>query len=548
MRRGRAVAPRIPAVPPKIAIVPLVPHVTVALITAVFALGCVKFVWQPGLGTFADDSVSYLVMAQVFSPWQPASQAVAEAFSREAFYPPLFPLLLALTGAGHHSTLAHAVNALLLAACLPLVYVLALRWLGDRWAAASAAVATALLPSLWIHVRGILSEPLFGLILLATLRVLEVEADDRRRLPTLTFLMSALVLTRTVGLPVIGAYALWAMTRRTSAYRARVRAVLPALAAAAAYAVWIILRPAATSDDNLVFAFIRAGELLGALDPVAALAGGIATQANAMAEAWAGALLLFWVEGQPVRPILASVVGLLSLAGIASRIAAGKADGWMTAAYLATFLLWPFQEQMTRFLFPVLPLLVLYAFWALAAALRRLGKSLTAAAGLLGVALVSLAMPGLAFIQQRASTAGGYADIIDWYRTPDLAEARRRSEVQLGLFADVETIRTLTRPGDRVMWVVPAYIALLADRRGVAAPPTRLAPAAYRLAVREAKPDYIFLSTYHPRDTMRDTAWRAGNRALEGYGEVVHVRRNPADGEPASVLLKIDAIAHGEGR
>jgi hypothetical protein len=70
------------------------PDIAAAVLCAGFAFACARFVWQPSLASLADDSVSYLVMAQVFSPYQAASPAVAEAFPREAFYPPLFPLLL----------------------------------------------------------------------------------------------------------------------------------------------------------------------------------------------------------------------------------------------------------------------------------------------------------------------------------------------------------------------------------------------------------------------------------------------------------------------
>src|SRR6185295_19507419 len=152
------------------------PAAAVALVTLAFAYACAVFVWQPTLATFADDSVSYLVMAQVFSPWQPASPAVAAAFAREAIYPPLFPAVLALAGAAHHIAWAHALTALLLAACLPFVYLLGVRWLDDRRAAAAAVLCVALLPSLWVNAKGILSESLFCLLLLATLCVLEAGA------------------------------------------------------------------------------------------------------------------------------------------------------------------------------------------------------------------------------------------------------------------------------------------------------------------------------------------------------------------------------------
>ena len=109
--------------------------------------------------------------------------------------------------------------------------------------------------------------------------------------------------------------------------------------------------------------------------------------------------------------------------------------------------------------------------------------------------------------------------------------------MQIDLFADMEEIRKLTAAGDRVMWVAPPYLALLADRRGIAAPDPELAPAAYREAVRASGADYVFLSAYHPRDTLRDAAWQAGTRALTGHAKPVHVRAQPG-GAVTSLLLQ----------
>jgi hypothetical protein len=520
------------------------PDVAVMLLTVAFAAACATFVWQPSLASFADDSVSYLVMAQVFSPWQPAAQPVAEAFVREAFYPPLFPMVLALAGAAHDMAFAHAITALLLAGCLPALYLLGKRWLDNKWAAAVVVAVTTLLPSLWIHVKGILSEPLFCLLLIVTLGVLEAEQNDRKRQWILAALMAAMVLTRTVGFVVVAAYALWAISRRGQPFSARAHALLPAFFTAFAYAAWVLMRPAGTVDDYMHIVFERGQTIITADHPWAALGYSLVRQANSLAEAWVGALLLFWVEGRPLRVALAGVVGVLAAAGVVLRFAAGKPDAWMTTAYLATFLIWPFYDQMTRFLFPILPVLVLYAFWAGHAALRALGRPPALAHGLLVLLLISLAVPALGFIYQRSKAEGRHVEMTDWYRTPDLNEARMRAGTHLDLLADMESIRALTQPGDRIMWVVPSYIALLADRRGVPAPAPELAPADYRKAVLGSGPDFVFLSVYHPRDTIRDTAWRAGRAALDEDAQIVHVRRR-ADGSPGSLLLRPAGSAPG---
>jgi hypothetical protein len=503
-----------------------------------FAYAWAAFAWQAGLASFADDSVSYLVLAQVFSPWREASLPVAEAFVREAFYPPLFPLLLAVLGAAHDIGYAHLITAGLLAACVPVAYLLGARWLGERWAALGAVGAFALLPSNWIHIKGILSEPLYCLLLLATLLALEADQSERRWRVGAALAMAALALTRTAGLVLVVAYALWALTRRDCPLRARLRALAPALVAFTTFAVWIAWRPAGTADANLEHVLDRLQALHGETDALAALLGGFRAQIGSIAEAWTSALILFWVEGAPARVVLAGAVGLAALAGLVQRIAEGRADGWIMAAYLATYVAWPFHDQMTRFLFPALPVLVLYAFLAVAAAMRRIRRPALAGQGLLAVLMLSLALPALAFIHQRANAPERSVEITDWYRTPDLDEARWRARIHLDLMADMDAIRGLTGSQQRVMWVVPSYLALLAERRGVPAPPAGLTPDAYRRAVQAAAPDYVFLSRYHPRDTLREVAWQTGTRALAGRFEVVHARRLQGSDELASVLLK----------
>ena len=505
-------------------------------IAAAFAAACSLFVWQPTLATFADDSVSYLVMAQVFSPFQPASPAVAGAFAREAFYPPLFPLVLALAGAAHNVAWAHALTALLLAAALPFAYLLGVRWLESRGAALAAMACLALLPSLWINSKGILSEPLFCLLLVATFFFLDREEKPGWKL---ALVMAGLALTRTAALPMLAVYGLWALARRGT-WQARMRAAAPALAAYAAYGLWVLVRPAQTEDDYARIVLDRGQGFFGGPDGFwVALAASLARQANAIAEGWAGSLLLYWVEGQPLRFALASLAGLLALAGIAIRLRRGKADGWMSAAYLATLMAWPFYDQMERFLFPLLPALVLYAFFAAGELLRALSRRPAIAHALLAALLLTLSLPAMAFIYQRAQAGGRTAEITDWYRTPDAARARLRAQTHISLQDDMQAIRALTQPRDRVMWVAPSYIALLADRQGLAAPDARLDPAAYRDAVRKSGAGYVFLSRYHPRDTIRDSAWQSGVRALAAEAKAVYTGTLDEGSVVTSILLQV---------
>jgi hypothetical protein len=302
----------------------------------------------------------------------------------------------------------------------------------------------------------------------------------------------------------------------------------------------VLLRPAATADNYARIVLDHGSGFFSAANPIGAIGASLLRQANAVGEAWVGSLLLFWVEGRPIRPLIAGLFGCFALGGMVLRLASGKADAWMMAGYLVTFLVWPFYDQMGRFIFPVLPILVLYAFWASNRALQFARRAPVLGHGLLAIVVLSLTAPALAFMHQRSQVPGRYAEIVDWYRTPDLAQARARVQTHLDLFDDMDEIGRQTRPEDRIMWVAPSYLALLADRRGVAAPDFTLPEAAYREAVRASGADYVFLSRYHPRDTLRTVAWQAGTRALTGHGTLVHVRTQGGGSLVTSMLVKVD--------
>jgi len=54
---------------------------------------------------------------------------------------------------------------------------------------------------------------------------------------------------------------------------------------------------------------------------------------------------------------------------------------------------------------------------------------------LLAFLVFSLSVPSLAFIHQRFGSQEPYVGFTDWYRTPDLNEARTRAQIHLDLEA-----------------------------------------------------------------------------------------------------------------
>ena len=142
--------------------------------------------------------------------------------------------------------------------------------------------------SLWVNAKGILSEPLFCLLLMTTFWVMDSGEGTRGRLGILALLMTAMALTRTAALPMIAVYAFWIVTRRGMAPAAKLRELGPVVAGVAAYGLWVLLRPAATEDNYARIALDHGSVFLGAKSPLAAIIASLLRQANSIAEGWIG--------------------------------------------------------------------------------------------------------------------------------------------------------------------------------------------------------------------------------------------------------------------
>jgi 4-amino-4-deoxy-L-arabinose transferase-like glycosyltransferase len=201
-----------------------------AALGAAVAAAAVAFLWQPGLDSLYDDSVSYLLMAQRFTPFHALEPAVAAAAAHEK-YPPLFALLLAASGGAYDWRIAHAVVALCFAASVVMLVLFTAGLTGSRLVGLIAGSAYALLPGSWIIAKGILSEyPYIALTLTALWVYRNWDERPATRRTTLGFgvLLAAVMLTRTVGVALLGAIALaelWRFARARDRERMRTMAL-----------------------------------------------------------------------------------------------------------------------------------------------------------------------------------------------------------------------------------------------------------------------------------------------------------------------------------
>jgi len=298
--------------------------------------------WSNQLGDFGGDNATYLLTAQYFSPWAPHSP-VAEHFARVSQYPPVYPLILGMFGAGPEAVLsAHLVTTAFLIGSL-IVLWLWLRALGQsRTVAVVLPVMFALLPGTYKQALSILSENVylfFGLASLACASLYE-RSGNPRWLWVAAATVSAAALTRGAGLALFGALLVYLAIRRPSKWFWMAGASFLPLA------LWQILRPA---NSGYIASLM---EKYGS-DPLKYLTRHLVVESTSL---WSGWLANF--STGEVGTIVLTALGVLAIGGSIWRARQGALDGLYVLFYLAIVLLWPFPAEARRFVYVVVPLLL----------------------------------------------------------------------------------------------------------------------------------------------------------------------------------------------
>lgn len=291
-------------------------------------------------GLVADDAI-YLLMADAWSPYFSDLAESAGFVSEHVRFPPLYPALLALSGAGsRHLLAAHAITVGFLLASLVVYFLWLRREFGNNGLATILMLAVALLPTTQIHALDLWSEHLYLLLSVCALAV----ARDRtlRGWLIVALLVSAAAMTRTVGITLVAAFV--ASVWLTPAPR-RLWLTVAVLAPVAAWAVinWLD----ATDDSNVAFLFSRYHDA-GTQGAWPFIAG------NAQA-LWHGWRTSFDIVGTAFGPALAVIFAGSWIAGWLVRIRRLHFDAIYVFFYLGIIVVWPNDDHARRFLFPLLP-------------------------------------------------------------------------------------------------------------------------------------------------------------------------------------------------
>jgi len=391
------------------------------------------------------DSAIYLLMADHYSQHVPAS-ALTDFVQQVSQFPPLYPLLLALAGAdSSRLAIVQLLHSLSLLVMLGLAARLAWRLSGSVLVALATLWCVATLPLTLLLHSGVWSE--FTYMAFATGALLLAPTRDAplSRHWACALLCALATATRSAGVTLTAAFAVTLLARAP-------RRAWPAL----------LLTALPLGVQSLLYRGSGSAYLSLFTERTRSASGLVATLNGNVAALWHGWQLQFTLTPGTAAAIPATLLLGLAALGLWQRWRVLAMDAIYVSCYALLLLVWPFPEVMDRLLYPLTPLLLIYAVLGTAFLGRRLATtagwpSLLPAALCLATALpTTLAMTQQllhappSFMPWRASR--------EWLQAPDIASAR----------ADVNFKRTLITLMRQSAKLVPADQCIYAVQPGPA--------------------------------------------------------------------------------
>lgn len=388
-----------------------------------------------GLTSFQGDSGSYLLIARQWSPWFEATLAEASTFPLQS-YPPVYPLVLALSGASHSLWLAHLLTVLSLATAL-IVFLFSRRHEPAPMWYLTLVGGYLLMPGTLYTSMGIMSENLFLLLLFSCLYLADAQRKTPQHWLILVLCLSLTLLTRTAGIALLPALLL----TRPNTY----------IASACGAAAVVLLIGTFVSPLNHLPGYLSYIEPLSMKELQLIFRLSVAS----LPEAWQT-----YVAGPTTSaPLIA--LNWLSLGAVLfftlQQASRGKLLAVFCLCYLLLLLVWPFPSNY-RFLHAIILLMLVQPLAALGARSWPLYL----------IMLVPLCA-GQLEIWQRAYHANDFErHSRDYYLLDNRDEASLRARAYAEIKTQMQASAQLIEPAARVATVKPTIFALLSQRSAVA--------------------------------------------------------------------------------
>jgi 4-amino-4-deoxy-L-arabinose transferase-like glycosyltransferase len=527
-------------------------HAPFLLLLALVAPAMIHFAASDVIASLGDDSVSYLMLARhILNPEDVISRAWV---GHQSHFPPLFPVVLAITGGAWNLATAHAVVAVFAILSVVLLYRYAGLLLGGNAAGLLAAVLFLLTPTAWISISGILSESLFLFLTLCALYYHETRLADSnartRQWLVFGILLGAALLVRTVGVALVLAYGVHVLVAAAARTRepSLAKRLLPFVPVALMVALWLLWRPKPEGFNYQSVTSSILNDLLLA-DPIRFLRSCAQVTFGGWTRTFTADSDVHWLP-----KVVFGIVGLVGIAGAILRARGNRIDGWYVLAMLPIVSVWLFSEDSNRrLLYPLVPLLIIHGAVFIAFVARRIPsqRHRRILVGAVVALPVVLCFPAWLLVQSKSMDREKiypglryrYSDMTDYYTTIDFKVARGMVSKHAAILGGLESLQTVTPPESKVMWLRPDYVAVLGHRQGL---PLyyRWSPEEFFREIQRSKADYIVASSLLKADMDGGEGNPAllFNQALQ-VSSVVHSVRSPLAEGYEIALLKIDPAA-----
>jgi hypothetical protein len=511
------------------------------VLVSVYSLHLFGFTLFNGFATFSNDSFGYILLARKWSLWFDPS--IAETLTWPVNnYPPGFTWLLAITGASESSYGGHLVASIAMLLSLVLFGWWAYLKLG--WVYAGAVmVSFTLLPGAVLASMGILSENPYLFASLAVLLLYTLIKTRSKFWPGLYFLLllslSLAILTRTVGIALAMALITVSVLDRNLRKDKRVLFLLIAFLSLILLLVWGLVDPREKESDYLSLFGARLGvEKYDLTGNMALLFGYVRTNILAMPQAFNGYLALF--NTTAYFSIFSYIISAICVTSMVLRARQLRFDAIYLLFYFGIYALWPYPDEMYRFLHPAMLLLLIQPVLYFHAKSESSGKPHIR---VIVFSIIFLLTINSTFIQSRLVALRNIArteepliaNSLEYYKLADRRRAMIRSMHSQGLMLVMAESAQIVPEGSAVAAVKHEALVLLADRESVNL--STIVPFEQQLCnfkIRDV--EFVFISDltvgYNP----------VGLGLLNDYQDISsHVFTVDSDeGEPFAHVLKLD--------
>ena len=434
------------------------------VISTLIAIVYVSLGWMNQISSLGGDSAGYLLAAHYYSPYQPPNDVIS-TYGKQIFYPPLFPIILALLGGGDHIIAAHETVIAFLLIAMGLLYLWARAEKLSVPVSSGIVMIFALMPATYLTSFPVWTENPYLMFSLLAVVALARETPSERMWLLAAVAVSAALLIRIAALPLGFAFIAYLLWRRPP------RIFLLAGIALLPFTLWMIANTTMDTGAGVYFSHLQ-GKYHD--NPLGFFVAQLWVESKALLDAWRYA----WLGDAPtsVSKLIVYAFGIFALVGWLARLRMLKFDSIYVAAYLIVLLVWPHPEEALRYSYVLFPLLLLYGFLALLrfpAMIANPRAHVVASIGTFALLAISMAptlMLNIRYYTQELSEE--YSDnkhTAEWYSS-DRRQAEAQAIFRTRLLHHLATLSSQVAVKDCVFAIKPTIVTLYTQRTSHASP------------------------------------------------------------------------------